>query len=111
MKTFLIILTATAVFLTGCAIIHPIKPEETLTHPLGTDSLKVGMTKEQVKSLLGEPDVITPLERSQDMLSTEREEWVYQGRYSDLPLHADYFGKTLHLIFDGNNLTSYKSTD
>lgn len=95
--------------LAGCAIFQPVKPEQALTKPLGTDSLKIGMTKEQVKSLLGEPDAVVPQPRSKDMLSTEREQWIYHGRYSDLPLGADYFGKTLELDFDGNNLMSYKS--
>jgi len=110
MKAIIISIMVLAVSLTGCAIFQPIQPEKALTNPLGTDSLKIGMTKEQVKSLLGEPDTVIPLGRTKDVLSTEREEWVYQGRYSDLPLGADYFGKTMHLIFDGNNLTSYKST-
>jgi len=95
--------------LTGCAIFQPIKHQEALTHPLGTDSLKIGMTKEQVKSLLGEPDVINPLARSNDLLNSEREEWIYNSRYPNQPLNADYFGKSMYLIFDGNNLTSYKN--
>jgi len=99
-----------AIVLTGCSIFHPVKPQEALKHPLGTDSLKVGMTKEQVKSLLGEPDSIAPLERSADILSTERQEWVYDARYSDLPVKADYLGKSMTLIFDGDNLVSYDST-
>jgi len=77
---------------------------------LGTDSLKIGMTKEQVKSIVGDPDTIIPLERTKDMLSTAREEWVYNGRYTNVPLKADYFGKSMHLIFDGDNLTDYKSS-
>lgn len=109
-KTIAVILT-TALFLTGCAIFQPVKPEETITHPLGTDSLKIGMTKNEVKSILGEPDAINPIGRTKDMLNTQREEWVYKARYSDIPLKADYFGKTLHLVFDGNNLTSYKSPE
>lgn len=105
-----LIIVSLALFLTGCAIMHPFKPEQVLTSPLGTDSLKIGMTKEQVKELFGEPDAINPIGRSQDMLSTAREEWVYRGQYTDSPIKADYFGKTLILTFDGNNLTSYKSS-
>ncbi len=104
-----LILAAMAFSLTSCAIIHPVKPQEAFEHPLGTDSLKIGMTKEQVRDLLGEPDVITPLDRSADMLSTERQEWVYHPRYSNLPVGADYFGKGLSLTFDGNNLTGFTS--
>ena len=105
-----VIIILTAIFLTGCAVMNPVKPEQVLTNPLGTDSLKTGMTKEQVKSILGEPDAVTPIGRSGDMLGTQKEEWVYHGRYSDIPLKADYFGKTLRLIFDGNNLASYESS-
>ena len=108
-KSILIMLIVVPLLL-GCAITQPIRPQEALIHPLGTDSLKIGMTKEQVKVLLGEPDTITPVERSKDILGTEREEWIYHGRYSDLPVNADYFGKTLYLIFEGNNLTSYKGS-
>lgn len=109
MKITIAIILA-AIFLTGCAITNPVKPEQVLANPLGTDSLKTGMTKEQVKSILGEPDTVTPIERSGDILGTHREEWIYQGRYSDLPVKADYFGKTLRLVFDGNNLASYESS-
>jgi outer membrane protein assembly factor BamE (lipoprotein component of BamABCDE complex) len=98
-------------FLTGCAIINPLKPQQMLTNPLGTDSLKIGMTKEQVKSLLGEPDSVNTMESSKDVLKTQREEWTYQGRYADMPIKADYFGKTLILIFDGDNLTKYKNSN
>jgi hypothetical protein len=111
MKKILSLIAAAMFFLAGCAIFQPIKPEEALTHPLGTDSLKIGMTKEQVRSLLGEPDSVMPLEKSKDLLSTDREEWVYRSRYSNQPLNADYFGKNMHLTFDGNNLTSYKNTE
>ena len=43
--------------LSGCAEIHPFEtPSEVLKHPLGTDPIRLGMTKEEVKGLWGQPD-------------------------------------------------------
>lgn len=113
MKTIAIILTVISFSLMGCALFHSTKPGETIiTHPLGTDSIKIGMTKDQVKSLIGEPDaIVSKKDRAKDILSANIEEWTYRSHYSDVPLKADYFGKTMTLTFDGENLSSYKDSE
>lgn len=111
-KITAIILTVMFLSVAGCALFHSTNPGETIiTHPIGTDSIKVGMTKEQVKSLIGEPDAVVYKGRTKDILSSGIEEWTYRSRYSDMPLKADFFGKTLILTFDGENLSSYKNTE
>lgn len=103
-KVFLIAFTIAAIFLSGCAEINLFEaPSEVLKHPLGTDPIKVGMSKDEVASIWGEPDQINAL-KSADEWQTPREEWVYKGRYSKIPVDRGYLFKSKYLIFDGNNL-------
>lgn len=91
----------------GCAEFNIFEaPAEVLKHPLGTDPLRVGMTKDEVVSIWGKPDQINML-KSGDEWATPREEWVYIGRYSKIPIDRSYFFKTKYLIFDGNNLVCF----
>lgn len=89
--------------LVGCAGITPPTPRELLTKPLGTESIKVGMLKGRVKELWGAPNQINPAEDTEGLKSA-KEEWVYIGRYSSLPIDAGYLSKTKKLYFDGENL-------
>ncbi len=91
----------------GCAGIEEITPapQEILKRPLGTDSVKVGMTKDEVRSLWGEPDQINYV-KNENRWAGEREEWVYKGKYETLPVDAGYLFKTKKLYFDGENLTN-----
>ncbi|MFH1753347.1 MAG: hypothetical protein ABH875_04110 [Candidatus Omnitrophota bacterium] len=89
----------------GCAGINPLDaPKTILNNPLGTETIRIGMTKEQVTSEWGKPDQINQLTPA-DEWQTLREEWVYKGRYTKIPLNKSYMFKTKYLIFDGNNLT------
>ena len=95
------------VALSGCAEIEPPTPGDIISHPLGKDTLRVGMNKEEVMSIWGEADVVNKnvvLKPSGKV----REEWIYHGRYSDVPLDTNNFSKTRHLYFDGNNLTEFR---
>jgi len=94
-----------AVFFSGCAGIEPPMPDEVLSHPLGTSSVKIGMTKQQVEQLWGAPNQVNLIE-NKEKWKGPREEWVYRGQYSSIPIDADYLSKTKRLYFDGNNLTS-----
>ena len=94
--------------ITGCAGIEPPTPQEVLKHPLGTDSLKIGMSQQEVESHWGKPDEVNQVEDS-SMGKGSREEWVYYGRYGAIvPIDTGYLSKTKHLYFDGNNLTHIK---
>jgi hypothetical protein len=91
----------------GCAGIQPPTPDEVMSHPLGTESIKIGMTKEQVESLWGKPDEIRQVE-DKTRWKGSREEWVYRPKYGALvpvPVDAGYLSRTKRLHFDGNNLT------
>jgi outer membrane biogenesis lipoprotein LolB len=91
--------------LTGCAEITPPTPKDIITRPLGPPSVKIGMTKDEVKALWGEPDRIGYVE-DKEKWSGARTEWVYTGRYSAIPLDKNYLSKTKKLYFDGESLTS-----
>lgn len=94
--------------LIGCAGIEPPSPDKLLTHPLGTTPIRIGMTKNEVKELWGEPDLARNLGESKDIGQTQKEEWVYYGRVTSLPISYGYLSKPMHLYFDGNNLTRFK---
>ena len=103
--TFVLLLAVSfqlSAFLSGCAEIKPPTPAEIIRQPLGGSPLRIGMTKAQVDSIWGEPDLIRPLESASRQ--TLKEEWIYRGRYPNLPINVDYLSETQHLIFDGNNL-------
>jgi len=89
----------------GCADITPPTPEDIIRRPLGTDSVKVGMTQNQVKELWGGPDQVNYIE-NEEKWGGSRVEWVYFGRVSALPVDAGYLSKTKKLYFDGKNLTN-----
>jgi len=98
-----------ALALAGCAVLEPVQPKEILKHPFGTPhALQRGMSKEQVRDMFGEPDVITHSEEGTDLTSTAGEKWVYHGRYSKLPVDAGYLSKTKTLTFDGDSLVGWE---
>ena len=92
-------------FFSGCAEIEPPRPEEIMRQPLGESPLRVGMTGEEVKSLWGEPDVVRVL--GTDAQGMVQREWIYRGRYPNLPINIDYLSETQHLFFDGNHLVRF----
>jgi len=101
-------LAATIVFLSagimGCSVITVPDPNEIISHPLGTETLKIGMTKNQVQSLWGKPDTVTTVEDKKRWPSP-REVWAYRAQYGNIPVDAGYLSKTKKLYFDGDNLT------
>jgi hypothetical protein len=63
------------------------------------------MSKEEVISKWGEPDLINKLPAT-DASGSQKEEWVYKARrYTPVPLDTGYLHKNKYLYFDGNNLT------
>ena len=102
MKAFtFIVLAAFSLALAGCADMPIPKADNILT---GSTSIKIGMTKNQVASVYGEPD------SKQMVVAKEwgeyREEWFYKARYSGLPVGTDYLVENVFLYFDGENLTN-----
>lgn len=88
----------------GCADIEVPKTENLLKEPLGGGSLKIGMTKDQVVDLYGDPvtkSMVTSAEWNEP-----REEWFYRATYSALPVGAGHLSEDLYLYFDGENLTT-----
>ena len=89
----------------GCSVIEIIPmPDKIIQTPIGTSSVKVGMTKDNVRDLWGDPDQINSVE-DKEKWGAKREEWVYRAR-SPLPVDAGYLYKTKKLYFDGINLTN-----
>jgi len=92
--------------LIGCAVIENVPtPDDVLKHPLGSESIKIGMTKEQVEDLWGRPNDIRMIE-DKARWGASREMWVYNAQYGSVPVDAGYLSKSKKLYFDGNNLTN-----
>jgi hypothetical protein len=98
------------VVMSGCAEIDPFKtPAEVIRRPLGSESIRVGMSKEEVISKWGDPDLVNKLS-AKDASGSQEEEWVYKARrYTPVPLDTGYLHKNKYLYFDGNNLTLISS--
>lgn len=90
--------------LCGCSAISVPDPDDVFQHPLGTESIKIGMTKQQVESIWGKPDSIKIVE-DKSKWQAKREIWTYSARYGSIPVDAGYLSKTKKLYFDGENLT------
>ncbi len=90
--------------LSGCDTISMPTPNEIINKPLGTESVRVGMTKHQVESIWGKPDHVGMVENKQKW-SSSREVWTYTAKYGAIPVDAGYLSKTQKLYFDGPNLT------
>ncbi|MFH1837670.1 MAG: hypothetical protein ABH862_06130 [Candidatus Omnitrophota bacterium] len=101
---FTAMLAFTVLFCLGCAEMEVPKTSDIIKDPLGSGTVKIGMTKDKVVSVYGEPD----LKRTvvSDEWNAEREEWFYKARYSALPVNAGYLAKDLYLYFDGVSLTT-----
>lgn len=106
MKKFLMLL-ALSLFIVGCAEIEPPTPDEIISRPLGGDPLRVGMTKDEVISVWGQPDVINAIGVSKGLGGTKKEEWIYYPAYSGVPVDKGYLSKARYLYFDGNNLVRF----
>lgn len=92
-------------FLCGCSVVDTIpNPGQVIKAPLGTESIKIGMTKQEVESLWGRPDSVQTVENKKRW-SGPREMWVYRANYGSIPVDAGYLSKTKKLYFDGINLT------
>lgn len=91
-------------FLLGCSAITLPDPEEVIRHPLGTETIKIGMTKQRVESIWGKPDSIKIVE-GKDKWQGERQVWTYSAEFGSIPVDAGYLSKTKKLYFDGDNLT------
>ena len=90
--------------LTGCSAITLPTPDYVLKRPIGTDSVKIGMSKGKVQELWGIPDQINEVE-DKEKWGGKRTEWIYNAR-TELPIDAGYLSKTKRLYFDGENLTN-----
>lgn len=98
-----------SIFIIGCAEIEPPGPEKILAPWSGVSPVQLGESKDSVRSKWGEPDEIRQL--GADELGLIREEWVYFGRYPEVPIDYKYLSKTKRLIFTGESLTGYETGD
>lgn len=98
-----IMMTVTLLIL-GCNTLTIPSPGDIIKKPLGTESIKIGMTRDRVESIWGKPDHITIVEDTKKWPSP-RQVWTYNARYGAIPVDAGYLSKTQKLYFDGENLT------
>lgn len=101
---FLLCILAGLIALCGCSAIEVPSAEDVISHPLGTESIKIGMTKQQVESIWGKPTDIKTVE-DKKRWDGPREVWIYSAQYTSIPVDAGYLSKTKRLYFDGQNLT------
>ncbi len=92
----------------GCNTLTIPSPDDIIKKPLGTESVKIGMTKGRVESIWGKPDQVTTVE-NKEKWSSPREVWTYDARYGAIPVDAGYLSRTQKLYFDGDNLTEISS--
>lgn len=100
----IVVMLAFASTLCGCSAITIPTANDVVDHPLGTESIKIGMTKQQVEGIWGKPNDIKIVE-NKEKWEGEREMWVYYAQYGAIPVDAGYLSKTKKLYFDGENLT------
>ena len=100
----LTVMLTSSILFCGCSAIIIPNPVDVVKHPLGTESIKVGMTKEQVESIWGKPSQIKMVEDKARWQGT-REVWIYRAQYGSIPVDAGYLSSTKKLYFDGDNLT------
>ena len=98
------VFVALGFILYGCSVLTIPNPKDIAKCPLGTESIKIGMTKQEVEALWGKPDNITMVENKEKWPSP-REMWVYNAKYGSIPVNCGYLSKTKKLYFDGVNLT------
>jgi len=102
---YIIILYIAAVCV-GCSEFDLPTPEYILKRPIGTESVKIGMTKDHVMELWGGADEKYFEKIEEAGIVRNREVWVYRGRYEGVPVDAGYLSKTKYLYFDGINVTN-----
>ena len=91
----------------GCSAIQVPDAEDVISHPLGTESIKIGMSKQEVESIWGRPNDVRMVENKEKWQGA-REVWIYRAQYGSIPVDAGYLSKTKKLYFDGNNLTEIR---
>ena len=105
-NTKLVLFAFLIISLVGCADITLPTPKELIEKPIGAGSVKIGMTKSQIKEIWGGPDQVNYVEDT-ERWGGPREEWVYFPMSSrTLPVGYGYFSTTRKLYFDGENLTN-----
>jgi hypothetical protein len=103
---FTLTLAVVCVLFASCAEIEPPSTSELLSSPLGKGALHVGMTKDEVRDIWGEPDTIEP--QGADEWGTALELWVYNAKFPGVvPFDVGYASKSKYLSFSGNNLVSF----
>ncbi len=109
MKNLSLVLVLSAIpLICGCNTLAIPSPSDIIKKPLGTESIKIGMTKDRVESIWGKPDRVTTIE-NKEKWSSPREVWTYDARYGAIPVDAGYLSNTQKLYFDGENLTDISS--
>ena len=92
-----------ALVLCGCADTEMPTAKQALERPFGTgDPFTKGTTKAEVLDAWGQPAHINFL--GVDELGNTREEWLYKGWISGIPIDQEYLSRNKHLFFEGDNM-------
>ncbi|MGB2630154.1 MAG: hypothetical protein WBD24_03845 [Candidatus Omnitrophota bacterium] len=101
---FLFLLIVSFLISAGCADVDLPNTGQIIKNPLGPGSVKIGMLKDKVVDIYGEPDIKGTV--TSDKWIGTREEWIYWADLSTLPVGAGYLGQDLYIYFDGDNVTN-----
>ncbi len=103
---YLILMVTISTGFTGCSDFKGPNIRDTVTSPWDVKPpLSIGMTKQKTIAQWGEPDIINRLPSKK--WGIEKEEWIYWGRYPNMPIDYMYLSRTKHLIFEGNVLVDF----
>ncbi len=97
------LLFVSVLFFYGCAELGVSTPAKIISNPIGSSSVKIGMSKNQVESIYGMSNFKGMV--YSDEWEAPREEWVYRAQINILPINAGYLSEDVYLYFDGNSLT------
>ncbi len=110
MLAVLAMTTGSLFIFSGCSDVETPTARQALSHPFGTSApFTLGTTKEAVLEDWGPPD--HKVQHGVDELGVLREEWIYRGRISTLPIDYEYMSRTKHLFFEGSHLARWRSDD
>ena len=107
-RTILLFVCISFLLVSGCADVEIPKPKEFISRPTGPGgSIKIGMSKDKVVDVYGEPDLKDTV--VSDKWGGPREEWIYKAEFSAFPVSAGYLGEDMYIYFDGDNVTDISS--
>ncbi|MBI1883018.1 MAG: hypothetical protein HYS08_02295 [Chlamydiae bacterium] len=104
------VMSVIALMMAGCSDFEdPTKKISLETVVGGGPSLKLGMTKDEVKASWGNPDNVKAT--GENRWGAPREEWTYHAWFPVVPVNYKYVSKGRRLFFEGDALVKWEETE